>query len=122
MAFWGLLFGKLERTESRFPPQSLHEPILAYRAWRIARSKLLSCTCECVWKPRERMDACCNRNAIHAHVPAWDCQCGFYAYKTESALAASEYVSMRQEPTVTGRVALWGRVIDHKFGYRGKHA
>lgn len=122
MEFWDLLRLRDESRENRLPPQALYEPILAYRAWRIGVSKLLSCLCDCYWKPRERMDASCNRNGIHAYVPAWECRCGFYAYKSEAALAASDYTDMGNDPTVCGRVALWGRVIDHDLGYRAQHA
>lgn len=119
MAFLGLWLRKGQSEGAKSPPQSLHEPILAYRAWRIAEGNLLSCTCDCVWQPRMRMNASCNHNAVHARVPAWDCQCGLYAFKTDRSLAESGYA---REPNVAGRVALWGHVIDHDLGYRAEHA
>lgn len=100
-------------------PETLREPILAYRAWRIAENLLHSCTSDCAWQPRERMDARCSYGIEHARVPAWDCQCGFYAYKTDAALTRSRYARGR---IVIGRVALWGRVVDHDHGYRAEHA
>ena len=109
------------------------EPIMAYRAWRIASSGvLLSCTCDCIWKPRERMYAICNIADHEAGAPAWRCYCGLYAYKTLAALRASNYMEASAAPalfkhppgalTVSGRVALWGRVVDHELGYRAEYA
>jgi hypothetical protein len=68
------------------------------------------------------MDARCNQNGLHTGVPAWECYCGFYAYKTERSLEDSPYVRSDQMTSVRGRVALWGRVIDHGLGYRAQHA
>jgi hypothetical protein len=103
-------------------PEPIREPILAYRAWRVEAEQLMSCTCSCLWSPRERMDARCNQNGLHANVPVWECSCGFYAYKTERALEESPYLRPDQKMAVWGRVALWGRVIDHGLGYRAQHA
>jgi hypothetical protein len=122
MAFLARLLGTNETKAIPLPPQSQREPILAYRAWRISNDTLQSCTCDCLWDPRKRMEAYCNRNVRHRWVPSWDCQCGFYGYKSEEALAASGYVSMQSGETVQGRVALWGRVIDHELGYRAERA
>lgn len=108
------------------PPRTLDEPILAFRAWRIdnERELLLSCTCDHVWQPRTRESAHCTVNrTIHCGVPpAWNCSCGFYAYKTVRDLTASRYSDSPSGLVVIGRVALWGRVIDHARGYRGMHA
>jgi hypothetical protein len=122
MAFWVPWRVREERKEPRLPRRMLSEPIVAYRAWRTAGERLLSCTCGCVWQPRRRMTATCNQFLPHPAVPSWDCRCGFYAYKSEEALAASTYVRMGHEPTVRGRVALWGRVVDHDLGYRAQFA
>jgi hypothetical protein len=54
--------------------------------------------------------------------PVWDCSCGFYAYKTDASLSTSEYLAISRGLTVGGRVALWGRVVDHELGYRAEHA
>jgi hypothetical protein len=104
--------------------QTLHEVIVACRAWRIADGYLQSCTQNCIWQPRQRMDAHCNQmGAFHATiVPVWKCTCGFYAYKTDAALRASEFLIPRGGLGVAGRVALWGRVIDHEIGYRAQHS
>lgn len=121
MSFWVPWRAREERKEPK-PRRLLHEPVLAYRAWRTVGERLLSCTCGCVWQPRRRMTATCNQLVSHTGVPAWDCRCGFYAYKSEEALAGSTYVRMGHEATVRGRVALWGRVVDHELGYRAEHA
>jgi hypothetical protein len=79
------------------------------------------------------MDALCNISDHDDGAPTWRCYCGFYAYKTLEALKASNYVetpvpaATLKYPklgvlTVSGRVALWGRVVDHELGYRAQHA
>jgi hypothetical protein len=108
----------------KLPAQTVREPILAYRSWRISDLDLISCTCECIWQPRRRMSARCSQvGLLHdARAPVWDCSCGFYAYKAESSLSASEYLTVSRGLTVGGRVAFWGRVVDHEIGYRAEHA
>jgi hypothetical protein len=124
MAFWQWGRSK-ERKAPSMTAQALNEPILAYRVWRVGTDGLLvSCTYECTWTPRARMDAhCCIRGTLHPQAaPVWDCSCGFYAFKTPAALAASRYTELSGALTVSGRVALWGRVIDHELGYRARYA
>lgn len=110
----------------KFPPLTLEEPILAFRAWRMSLGEpfLLSCTCDHVWRPHERETAYCNVNrTVHPGVPpTWNCSCGFYAYKTITELVASRYSESPSGMVVLGRVALWGTVIDHQHGYRGRYA
>jgi hypothetical protein len=122
MRFWERWLGRIEGCERDANAETQGDVVMAYRAWRMSGDRLISCTCDCEWRPRERMDARCNNNVSHVRVPAWDCKCGFYAYKTASALAASEYVGLPQGLTVQGRVALWGRVIHHALGYRAEYA
>jgi hypothetical protein len=122
MEFLARLFGSNGTKVAPLSPQSQREPILAYRAWRISGETLQSCTCDCLWNPRKRMDACCNHHVRHACVPSWNCECGFYGYKSEEGLAASGYPQTQPCRTVQGRVALWGRVIDHELGYRAERA
>jgi hypothetical protein len=47
--------------------------------------------------------------------PQYDCQCGFYATKEPDEQWATYSV-------VYGKVALWGRVIEHERGYRAQYA
>jgi len=121
--FGGLFgFGENEKRAPAAPPSV--EPIVAYRSWRVGKEEMLiSATFECVWNVRERMTATCRQPVTHPAAPAWDCRCGFYAFKTHGALAASEYaLGSSAVEVVCGRVALWGTVIDHETGYRAEHA
>jgi len=69
------------------------------------------------------MDAMCNVRPHDGGAPAWRCLCGFYAYKSLATLSRSHYAASRADiHCVSGRVALWGRVIDHAFGYRARYA
>jgi hypothetical protein len=100
----------------------LREPIVAYRAWRIANGLLQSCVQNFIWVPYERMDASCNQLvAFHgAGVPTLKCSCGIYACTTMDQLR--RFFLSVSGLCVIGRVALWGKVIGHEYGYRAKFA
>jgi hypothetical protein len=104
--------------------QTGRDPIIAYRAWRIVENRLLSCMTEHIWQPLVRMDARCNQWIFFhiSDIPVRKCTCGLYAYKTDDALSASELLNPSFGLAVRGRVALWGRVIDHEAGYRAERA
>jgi hypothetical protein len=71
-----------------------------------------------VWPPGAALEARCHATADHHSTPQADCSCGIYAFKTRQDLEGSEYGHM----PVYGRVALWGRVIEHEHGYRAQRA
>jgi len=48
------------------------------------------------------------------HLAAGSCTCGFYAYKERSQL--------NRFTPLHGAVLLWGKVIEHEFGYRAQFA
>jgi hypothetical protein len=59
--------------------------------------------------------------------PTWDCQCGIYglSHLDGDELDTSPQASPRgpdRGVTVLGVVLLWGRVIQHKHGYRAEYA
>ncbi len=98
------------------------EPVVAWRSWSLtgrpdgshpllrpvaARSRS--------WRPRTVVEARCRLNRRH-DAPSLDCTCGLHASQTLAILRRTRC------PAVLGRVALWGRVIEHEVGYRARFA
>jgi hypothetical protein len=67
------------------------------------------------WRPREVAQATC-RLAWSHEAPNADCSCGLHATRD------IDYLRRTRCPAVLGRVALWGRVIEHEHGYRARFA
>jgi hypothetical protein len=61
----------------------------------------------------ERAEAACKHARLHA-APHVGCSCGLHA--THEA----EVLRRTRTPAVLGRVALWGRVIEHDLGFRAE--
>lgn len=60
-------------------------------------------------------EATCRTSPFH-DAPVADCRCGLHASPTLDILRRTRC------PAVLGRVALWGRVIEHERGYRARFA
>lgn len=67
------------------------------------------------WPARRPVRAECGRRRNHP-VPGPDCTCGIHATRLPDLLRRT------REPAVLGRVALWGRVVEHVHGYRAEYA
>lgn len=103
-------------------PDTRSDPIVAWRTWTLAGS---SDGCETrllplfgdrrPWPIRTPARAACTRHGRHA-VPGISCTCGWYAMHEHRALRRS------RDPAVLGSVALWGRVVEHAFGFRAEYA
>ena len=101
---------------------TLTEPILAWRTWTLAGSadgtqvRLLPLFGDRrPWPTLDPARASCVRRGRHP-VPGPDCTCGWYATHETDALRRS------RDPAVLGTVALWGRVVEHAFGFRAEYA
>lgn len=91
-------------------------PIVGYRVWAWGTNGLSSINGE-AWLPGRTITAKCF-NADHE--PAADgCSCGIYAAKECEYLVSLGY---QQRIGVQGEVYLWGKICEHEFGYRAKHA
>jgi len=66
------------------------------------------------WPQREPVRAECARRRLH-RVPGLECTCGIHATDRLDPLRRT------RDPTVLGTVALWGRVVQHAYGYRAQH-
>jgi hypothetical protein len=98
------------------------EPLVAWRTWALAGSSrgddlLLRPvnTRGHPWPPQEVAQARCRHHWRH-RAPEFDCRCGLHASHTFDILRRMRC------PAVLGRVALWGRVIEHDRGYRARFA
>lgn len=98
------------------------EPILAWRTWALTGHRdgahlLLRPVAgrSRPWKPLEVAQAGCKHARLHG-APHLDCTCGLYGAHDVDILRRTRC------PAVLGRVALWGRVIEHEYGYRAEFA
>jgi hypothetical protein len=98
------------------------EPLMAWRAWALTgRSDGTDLLLRPVasrsrpWRPREIAEAVCKSARFH-HAPEPGCTCGLHATN------GYELLRKTRCPAVLGRVALWGRVIEHELGYRSQFA
>lgn len=98
------------------------EPVLAWRSWTLTGRRdgdgllLRPVTAGSrPWRPREVAQASC-RLAWSHEAPNVDCSCGLHATRD------LDFLRRTRCPAVIGRVALWGRVIEHEHGYRARFA
>lgn len=102
------------------PSQVVTEPFLGWRAWRLFRGpgglSLVSVNGFSVWCPLRANIAECYSSEHDLH-PAYEDSCGLYAFKNAATLRM-----LWGGVTVVGSVALWGRVVEHRFGYRAQFA
>ena len=98
------------------------EAIVAWRSWALSGTQggedlllLPVAKHSRPWIPREVAQAVCRRHRAHV-APELDCLCGLHASQT------FDIVRRTRCPAVLGRVALWGRVIEHERGYRARYA
>ena len=98
------------------------EPIVAWRTWaltghRDGTSLLLRPVAgrSRPWRPMQIAEAGCKHTRLHAS-PSLECTCGLHGTHGLDLLRRTRC------PAVLGRVALWGRVIEHDLGYRAQYA
>ena len=95
------------------------EPVEGWRAWRLALDRhgvsLVPIGRGRPWPRQKTAAARCFRHRSH-DAPVAACTCGLYAATDERLLARA------RSPSVVGKVALWGRVIQHSLGWRGEFA
>jgi len=108
-------------TELSTPIERSTEPIVAWRSWALTgRSDGSRLLLRPVagrahpWRPREIATATCKRGGVFHEAPAVGCTCGLHASHTLDILRRTKC------PAVLGRVALWGRVVEHELGYRAR--
>src|SRR5439155_20917739 len=90
------------------------EPIVAWRAWALTGHRdgtelLLRPVAgrSRPWRPMEPAEAACKHARLHG-APNVDCSCGLHGTHDVEILRRTRC------PAVLGRVAFWGRVIEHE--------
>jgi hypothetical protein len=92
-------------------------PIVGYRGWCIhpEADRLMSGISEEVWHPGRAMKARCplRLSGIVHSSPQEGCTCGIYALKS---------LLVRNRFPICGEVYLWGKLIEHRDGWRAQYA
>jgi len=98
---------------------ALPEALSAWRAWGLAGSRdgsevhlLPVAGRPRPWPAAEPARATCRRH--HRRVPDLACRCGLHAMRLADPLRRT------RDPAVVGTVALWGRIVEHEFGFRAE--
>jgi len=105
------------------------EVFIGYRAWIMNPTDLT--LHPVAWKdkyrfePLKRMEAICHTSGYPVHkgnlAPLKNCECGIYAFKDLKTLLSKDNYPYKSHYLI-GRVALWGKVIEHENGYRAQYA
>jgi hypothetical protein len=86
--------------------------------------RLRSLTEQTFWPGHGSFAASCRAEPASGHqAPGVRCECGIWAFRDRASAeaTAAAYVHCGS-PVAYGRIALWGRVIEHERGWRGEHA
>jgi hypothetical protein len=102
--------------------ERLSEPIDAWRTWKLTgrrdgsnlRLRPVAGRAK-AWHPLRAAEAVCRMGRMHP-APSVDCTCGLHGCHDPDLLRRTK------SPGVLGRVALWGRVVEHELGYRAQLA
>ncbi|MFQ5742009.1 MAG: hypothetical protein ACE5HV_00290 [Acidobacteriota bacterium] len=84
--------------------------IIAWRVWRVVGSTLTSVFVDFPWFPGEIVEGVVHGNR------------GVHAFKNAKEAWAYSSSLLSATPQAVGKVALWGRVVEHKRGYRAQYA
>lgn len=128
------LVQKLRIAQPRKVPMrvpDLTEPIVAWRAWRVAGARLTGLGLDSPWLPGRPNAADCQQrgflfgtasvyHSVYHSAPNRDCTCGIWAFKSLEALIEA---SRGYDCPVFGEVYLWGRVLEcGEHGWRAEYA
>jgi hypothetical protein len=104
------------------------ECLVGWRGWELAMPHYLTTGGApiTVWMPGEATEAICRvfryrpneEHSADQRIPADNCQCGIYAFKTPYKLRQDNYLNQ----SLLGEVWLWGKVIECTMGFRAEYA
>lgn len=125
-----------EEPQSESEPEAIpfsfsNRAILGWRAWEVVEyeehggikvPRLAAVGMQGVWPPRRRAEALCGSHVYH-DAPSADCSCGLWAVQSrrQAERTALEYRG-REDVMAFGLVALWGRVLKCRLGWRAQYA
>lgn len=110
---------------SELPLPDRIAPTVGWRLWSLSGPDLYSITNSGrheLWLGCEPLPAHCNKPETAHRAPDEECNCGIHAAKKIETLFAYAYGPTWSVGTVIGKVALWGEVHEHEFGYRASYA
>ncbi len=86
--------------------------------------RLRSLTEQTFWPEEGRFTAACRADPASGHeAPGVRCECGIWAFRDRASAEATAAAYRHSGGAVAyGRVALWGRVVEHERGWRGQCA
>jgi len=113
--------------------------LTAWRCFDVSTIGTLRSENGILWQPHKRFEAYCANNVHSNHlatdpVPLDRCSCGIYCYKDvkdcfrHSGMtqrirdAAVGYNDRLQRDVAFGHISIWGRIIEHEFGFRAQYA
>ena len=105
--------------ERALPLETSTEAALAWRAWALTGRRdgsqllLRAVASRRPWFPGRPAEAACRVGWFH-EAPQPECSCGLHGTHGVDLLRRTRC------PAVLGRVALWGRVIEHELGFRAR--
>ena len=73
------------------------------------------------WNSKKPFEASCNNDRVHSGeviIPSFMCSCGIYAYKLNTDPKKQTF----SFDGIIGKVALWGKIIEHEIGFRAQFA
>jgi hypothetical protein len=98
--------------------QTLSEPLVGWRTWRIRGSKrgddarlFPIAGSDDAWPAREPVRAKCGKHRLH-RVPGERCTCGIHG------VYDVELLRRTRDPAALGTLAAWGRIVEHERGFR----
>jgi hypothetical protein len=105
------------------PPAVVPEALSGWRTWGLVGSRDAASLGlvpvvrrrSRVWPAARPTRAVCARGRRH-RVPDVGCRCGLHALRDTGSLRRT------RDPAVVGTVALWGRIVEHEYGYRAEWA
>jgi hypothetical protein len=103
-------------------------PLVGWRVWNVKNGRELRSigSQSTFWRPGEVLHATCTsnhttRDHIAAPPPNRFCSCGSHSYSSMEYLLRWEQSSVHPGMCI-GQILMWGRVIEHSFGYRAEYA
>lgn len=95
-----------------------------WRIWRVSPTGQLQSlfyTAD-AWVPLEASSANCARPKSTHKAPFETCACGVYALRSLTQLDVWKTALSSSTHVVVGKVALWGKIIEHEHGFRSQFA